>query len=154
MRNGYRVSLLIAACAALSSCSGSMEVIACQTEGRLAFVFGDVPTGLFFGQGAPSPHSISVYMQTDAPWDERVRWHAEHYYGAESESAKRSIIAYGQRLPGFTTVTRPVQLSIGQTYTVSVSAGPDVGFTEFVYSTALPPCREVLHKVKTESSGG
>ena len=112
---------------------------------RLTFEFADVPR-LFFGKEQPRPHRIAVQVPGAASWEDekawrqRLMWHAEHFANNKPEAEARSIILYGQKIPGFTEVQPPRPLQVGTKYAVWANAREFHGGTEFVFSPDLPAC--------------
>ena len=138
--------LLIAPLTALAgSCSGGLDVTPCLLNDRLAFELGDVPR-FFFVKERPTPHHISVqipgppYWEDEQAWQERLMWDTGFRSEPDGRITKRSMILYGQKIPGVTATQAPRQLQEGTTYRVYVAAGAFAGGMTFRYSRELDPC--------------
>lgn len=132
----FRILACALVASALSACSGGLFIHPCSDGNRLAFDLE--PLSGPFGKTPPRPASVAV-VDLERPlrgggfapvWELR----------AASRPARRTLIHYGEAIPGWETITPPAPLVRFHVYRVIVSISFRSSGSDFSHGAALRSC--------------
>ena len=129
----------IFAASSLISCTlEDFEVEVCQIGDAVGFKI--VPIDGWLRDYQPRPHELSVRVAGGRTYEESVMWAVGLASEDFDERPPRTIIAYGQQIPGWNVQQRLKPLSEGVRYSVSISDGGHRGYSDFQVGMSSPPC--------------